>query len=258
MLDIPDHLEILTNPLRVEPGRTASLRLAINAKNDFLPKHADALSVVIGTELKDAVLLVSKGRLIGGEVRLTVQAEPGALDGAAKLMVALVDPALPVFLIAEGVVEVHTPKKKGEPDRQGGEPDVEINWVSREAWANFEPPWDTQVAGECNVTRDTADPTRVIRVDWTLNEAFVPYAAVVNAKALGAESLKVFQESYELPVCWGFFSQAVAEWERERAADSDGNAVEVPDDYARGERSRLARAVLIAKEPDIVAAASDD
>jgi len=68
---------------------------------------------------------------------------------------------------------------------------------------------------------------------------------------MGEDELRTFQERYELPVCWAFFRQSIAEWTKEREADEEGRAVDVPDDYVRGERARLSRAVLLAMEPEL-------
>jgi hypothetical protein len=74
------------------------------------------------------------------------------------------------------------------------------------------------------------------------------------AKNLGEAGTKAFQEAYEYPVCWAMFKQVIAEYEREKQKDEDGGHVEIPDDYVKGELARVARAVLIAKEPDIAVA----
>lgn len=189
MLEIPDTLEILNDPVRIQPGKTAPLRLLINAKNDFLPRHADALNVVVGSELNEKVRLRSKGRLLGGQVRLTLEADADAGYEVSDLQVALVDPSLPVLLTAKGKVEVVTPPKQKESEAVGGAPDVEINWVGREAWPNFSPVWDDQTVGECNIERkDPIDPTAITRVEWTLNQAFKPYEDVLGARRVSGES----------------------------------------------------------------------
>ena len=78
MLDVPDRLALVDDQLSIEPGRTAALRLEINAKNDFLPTHAEGLSIVFGTELAGKVRIRSTGRLLGGRVRVTLEADPDA------------------------------------------------------------------------------------------------------------------------------------------------------------------------------------
>lgn len=255
MLEIPDTLEILSDPVRIQPGKTAPLRLLINAKNDFLPRHANALNVVVGAELNEKVRLRSKGRLLGGQVRLTLEADADAGYGVSDLQVALVDPNLAVLLTAKGKVEVVTPPKEKETEAVGGAPDVEINWVGREAWPNFSPVWDDQTVGECNIERkDVSDPTVITRVEWTLNQAFKPYEDVLGARKVSGETLRTHQEAYEFPICWGLFMQVIAEHERETRADASGETIEIPDDYVRGERARLARAVLMAMQPELATA----
>ena len=48
--------------------------------------------------------------------------------------------------------------------------------------------------------------------------------------------------------------QRLAETAKEREADEEGRAIDIPDDYVRGEQARMARAVLMAMEPDITIA----
>ena len=74
MLEVPT-AALVDDQITIEPGRTAPLRLEINAKNDFLPTHADGLSVIFGPELAGNVSVRSKGRLLGGRVRVTLEAD---------------------------------------------------------------------------------------------------------------------------------------------------------------------------------------
>jgi hypothetical protein len=256
MLDIPDTLQILTDPLVIHPGARAALRLAINAKNGFLPKHAAALTVVLGPEVKDKVKVLSTGRLLGGRVRIALIAADDTPLCKSTIQVALVDPALPVLLTAAGNLEVvKQEEEKDEKDtHRGGEPDVEILWHKRVEWENFDPVWDDETVGKCHITRDQHDKKTIVRVEWHLNEAFQPYEAVISGKKFGEAATKTFQESYELPVCWGMFQQSLAEYEKEKEADEEGRPIEIPDDYVKGELTRIARAVLIAKEADVLVA----
>jgi hypothetical protein len=248
MLDVPDTLRIVNDPVRIRQGATSPAVLEINAKNDFLPNHADALSVVIGPELKDNVRLRSIGRLLGGRVRLTLEADADAPISSSALQVALVDPSLPVLLTATGKVEVvEKPKGRTSPTT-GGAPNIEINWIPREAWKDQSPPWQEQIAGECIVDRQGDD---IAKVEWKLNEAFKAYEDVVNAKKLGEDALGRFNDGYAIPICWALFMQSLAEWEFERRADENGETVEVPDEYVQEEKARIARAVLIALDPDL-------
>jgi hypothetical protein len=50
---------------------------------------------------------------------------------------------------------------------------------------------------------------------------------------------------------FGLFRQRLAEEAKEREADEQGVPIEIPDDYVRGEQARMARAVLMAMEPQV-------
>jgi hypothetical protein len=257
MLEIPDTLQILSDPLILRPGRRGCLRLHVNAKNGFLPKYGSALSVVLGTEVKDHIRIVSTGRLLGGRVRITLAADDDTPVCKSSIQVALVDPSLPLLLTASGTLEVVEAEEDENADkdkRHGGEPDVEILWHERADWEKFEPAWDDHTVGTCHVSRDPHDKNTIVRVEWHLNRAFGPYEAASAGKTLGEGATRTFEEAYALPVCWGMFQQALAEYEKEQEADEEGRTIEIPDDYVKGEIARLARAVLIAKQADVAVA----
>lgn len=253
MLDVPDRLAILNDPLTIERGDTASLRLEINAKNGFLPRHSDGLSVVFGPELKDHVHVTSKGRLLGGRVRVTLEASDDAPIVSTSMKVALVVEDLGLLLTSEGKIEIVEPREEDERHKKsGGEPNIEVRWVGRSTWQGFDPPWDAEMVGECIIYRDDPnDRAAITKAEWVLNEAFAPYEKVIAEKRLSETAMKTFKEGFEYPVCFGLFKQKLAEESKEREADEEGRAIEVPDDYVRGEKARLARAVLMAKDPDI-------
>ncbi|MBA2273773.1 MAG: hypothetical protein H0W21_07730 [Actinobacteria bacterium] len=74
---------------------------------------------------------------------------------------------------------------------------------------------------------------------------------MITEKRLGEQALRTFKEGYEYPLLYGLFKQTLAEEVREREADEEGRRIEVPDDYVKGEKARLAVGVLMAKEPDV-------
>jgi hypothetical protein len=254
MLEVPDLVRIVQKPLHIEQGSTAALWLEINAKNDFFPKYSESLSVVVGAEMKDHVRVVSQGRLLGGRMRAVISASRESPIGTSSLKVALVVPSLGVLLTDEGTIEVEAPEEdSGKPDgKKEGEPQIEITWIRRDKWGEFSPAWDEETAGECQIYRDDPkDETAITRVVWVLNESFVPYEKVVAEKKLSEEAMKTFRERYEFPIAFGLFRQRMAEESEEKQADEAGKSQEIPAQYTRGERSRLARAVLLAIDPDI-------
>lgn len=257
MLEVPDRLALVDQQLTIQPGHTAALRLEINAKNDFLPTYADGLSIIFGPELTGKVRIRSKGRLLGGRVRLTLEADPDAPLSTATLQVALVVPELGVLLTASGVIDVAQPKPEEQDDGPaGGEPNIDVQWVGREKWEAFDPQWDNETVGVCSVRReDPADHRAITKVEWILNEAFAPYERVMAEKRLSEATARTFKEGYEYPVLFGLFRQQLAREAAEAAADDEGDrASAISDVYFRGEQARMARAVLMAMEPELAAA----
>ena len=251
MLEVPDTLRILNDPVKVRPGGVASLRLEINAKNDFLPTHAEHLQVVLGPELKDHVSVGSTGRLLGGRVRVQLRASGEAPETSAGLTVALMIPELGVALTATGRVEV-MPREEPKPDEggEGGEPNVDISWVRRDAWERLG--YTEHSVGTCIILReDPNDRDAITKVEWFLNEAFVSYEHVAAEKRTSEASLRAFRERYEMPVALALFRQILAEEAKEREADEEGRRYVIPDDYVEAEKERLANAVLMAIEPEL-------
>lgn len=261
MQEIPDCLRIAQKPLRIEQGATAALWLEINAKNDFFPRYSEGLSVVVGADMKDYVHAVSKGRLLGGRMRVVLAASSEAPISTSSLKVGLVVPSLGVLLTDEGAVQVIAPEgDSAKPNTNANrEPHIEITWIRRDKWSEFSPAWDEETAGECQIHReDQKDSTAITKIVWVLNESFAAYEKVVAEKKLSEETMKTFRERYEFPVAFGLFRQRMAEEAEEKQADDAGKSQEIPADYARGERARLARAVLLAIEPDIQLTQSAD
>lgn len=251
LLEVPDLLRLITDPIRVRQGATTSLQIEVNAKNDFLPAHKDGLSIVFDAGLKGQLEVRSTGRLLGGRSRIALAATADTPLGSYPLKVALVVPSLSVLLTAESSVEVLEPADTGPrpSDRTGGQPDIEVSWVGRDQWADQDPPWDSDTVGTCNLYRDhTSGGLSITRVEWTLNEAFTPFERVTQAKQLSEPALRSFREGYELPVLWGLFEQRLAE---ETQSLGEVDSAQALPDYGRGERARLARAVLLAMEPDM-------
>lgn len=249
--EVPNKLLILTKPIRIPQGEAAPLRLEINAKNGFLPKHADGLSVVLGPELKDHVKVVSHGRLLGGHVRVTLEASADAPVAVSTVKVALVVPGLGVLLTDEGTAEVFRPKEDKEVEsKTGGQPNIDIRWVGREKWEELA--WDGETVGDCYIYReDPADRSAITKVEWVLNNGFGPYEKVVEEKKLGEDAMRSLRERYEYAVALGLFKQRLAELAKETEADEEGKTIDIPDDYVKGERARLGRAVLMAMEPEV-------
>ena len=248
LLEVPDSLRILSEPLKIERGTTAPLRLEINAKNGFLPRYAEQLSVVFCPEASDGLTVLSKGKLLGGRVRITIGASEHTPLGECSLRVALVVPELGVLLTTQGTVEVVDPTDEKDA-KHGGTPNIEVEWVSRDGWDMFTPPWNSESVGMCFVERDSAEGGQIMKVEWWLNEAFDSYEAVVERGKLTERKLETFQEGYQIPVCIGLFRQKLAE--EAFAAGNGEEGLQIPDGYLKGEQNRLASAVLLTMETEL-------
>ncbi len=249
MLETPDTLKILTDPVRLSPGGITSMRMHINAKNGWLPEYASALNVVFPADIP-GVRVRSAGRLSGGEVRLTIEADPETPVGSGPLRVVLVEPRLSLFLEETARLEVVEPPEP-DPDAPGGGPDVDIEWIGRESWPNQEPfPWNEETLGVCELTHD--EHRRITRAEWILNADFGPYKNTIDAKDLSEEQLRNFREKYEFPVCWALFTRRQAELS---AADEQGTPAS--EELMRAEGARVGRAVLLALEPELAAAVTE-
>ena len=252
MLEIPDRLRIVGDPIRVERGRNGSFLLEINAKNDFLPKYEEKLTVVIGPELKDHVAVRSKGRLLGGRVRISLSASDDAPIGTSSAKVALVVPELGVVLSDEKGLEVAEPKRQTDDGKSGGDLDINIQWVDRNNWEGLGEDWDENMVGMCEVHRE--DPVRtdvITRAEWTLNKDFNPLQRVIEKRQLSQAQFQNLMDAYEYPVALGLFHQRLALDKGEAKAEEEGLEVHIPSEYQKSEQVRLASAVLLALEPEI-------
>lgn len=260
MLEIPNRLRIVSDPIRIERGRNGSFLLEINAKNDFLPKYEEGLSVVIGPELKDHIKVRSKGRLLGGRVRVSLAASDETPIGSSSAKVALVIPELGVMLSDEKGLEVSEPKSEREDGRSGGDLDIKIHWVTRDDWEALGEDWDEEMVGMCEVHRD--DPVRtdvITKAEWTLNRDFDPLQRVIEKRQLSEAQFQNLMDAYEYPVALGLFHQRLALDRSEAKAEEEGREAHIPMEYQKSEQVRLASAVLLALQPEIhlAEAASD-
>lgn len=258
MPEIPDKLEILSKPFRIEPGTSKTLRLAISGKNGFIPDKFDDLKVVFGPELKDFLEVRATGRLLGGQMRVTIEAKPDTPEVSAALTVSMLSPELGLALMDKGTVEVVSAKDdEDEEDRHaGGEPNIKISWVTRGQWDSWK--FNDESVGICNITRNGDTITEAA---WILNRDFVALDSVRRAKDMSEDAEKSFLEGYQYAIAIGLFKQDLARTEaitKTSAADgasTDNGGAERPpaisDAYYNAEKARWARAILIAMEPTL-------
>jgi len=265
MLDVPDSLAILTKPVLIEPGHTASLWVGINAKNGFLPRHRDSFQLVIGPGLTDDVKVRSVGSLLGGETRIILEASDSTPTRTERLSVALVIPDMGVMLTDVGELQVTEPTDEEPEDDRGGRPNVKITWAGRDKW-EIMGRWDERTVGVANLTRDDGTPSKVSKAEFVLNSAFFALENAILAKGVSETGVTAFKDAYAYPVCWALFEQAMCQEvlvpkpvegsTSEQEGEEESTSTE--EAYQKAEKERLARAVLMALEPRLDLVASDD
>lgn len=258
--EVPDFIEIVNQPLKIQAGHVAVMRVRITAKNGFLPRHRDGFKVIIGPQLKDHVSVRSTGSLLGGETRVVLGADPDSPRMEERISVVLAVESMGVMLPAESRVEVLDPVPVAPDQERGGEPDIDIQWIGRDRWQTLEN-WDELMVGDANVKRDPQDRTRVTSVEFLLNEAFGPFESVGLMKKLTEVGMNAFRDAYTLPVCWALFQQTLfidglAKPPEAAARDTSdeklfASAASPEESYLKSEKERLARAVLMAMEPEL-------
>lgn len=255
--EIPDTIEILNSPLRIKRGGSASLRLAINAKNGFIPEKFNDLKFVFAPELKPHITVGAKGRLLGGVMRVTLEATAEAPIQTFEFTVDMTSEDLGISEKAKGQIAILLPKETEEEndDSKGGEPDVDIEFVNRDAWSEFG--FDSEAVGVCNIKRN--EKGDIIAVEWILNADFEPFETTRKIKKLAGNAEEMYRDRYGYAVAMGLFNQELSRTalvypKRTSAEDADEDRAHenaVSDSYAKVERARWARAVLIALDPDI-------
>ena len=259
MLETPDILKVLSDPVRITPGRTAPLRLHLNGKNGWIPDHEGVLNVIFSPELAGKVTVQSTGRLLGGEIRLTLRAAEDTPLGTSEFKVLVVEPALGLLLETHGGLEVVEAITDRMSPSQGGQPDVKIQWISKETWGRQEPPWDAETIGVCDLKRDDDDPKIITEADWVLNSDFDPWKTLVERKKPDEQKEARLRENYEFPICWALFAQEYADLQASgEDADAGPQRVEDPTSRKRREGARIGRAVLMAMEPELAAMLDED
>lgn len=238
---VPTMIKIENSPLEVCPGKNASLKISVDAKNGYLPDDNRELKVVFAGKSAE---IISTGTLLGGQMRLTLKCNEVAATGSYNFTAIMTDANIGLLLSDNGILEVvptseKKPSKKSEKGGDcGGDFDISINWHSKENWPDME--WDVNSVGACRIYRDDPkDYNAITRLEFDLNKDYGSYQKVIGAKRLNEKTTKEFNERYQMPICLGLFHIAM---EKEGAA---------PEDYVKREQNRMAQVLLAGMEPDL-------
>jgi len=227
---VPTRLEIKTKPVRIERGRTATLHLTLNAKNDYLPAHDADLAIRFDA---DGLRVQSRSHLRGGKANWTLRADTDTALGHHELQVRLTVPGGKV-LRDSTTVEVRQPTPRGGTKKEP-ETGPEVVWLNRDAWLDD---WDELTVGDVN---------EGTTVEIRLNRDFASLARELRKPGLGPTQIETRLERYLYPVACSLYYQ-------EYFAKQLPQAARPSEDYQRAEKIRIAEAVLMAISPDVEAA----
>lgn len=237
--NVPTHFRFDGKKVRVPQGRAGYVWIDVDAKNGYLPRHDDDLVVDIDGSGRPSPEIRSRSKLLGGRARWAVSATDETPLGDYEMRATL--------LTANGVLRASIPIEVVEPPKQTGEgrggtdedtgPDVQ--WVYKAAWDEHK--MDATSVGY--VTED--DESTII---W-VNRDFDLLARALSSSRLTAEQISTRADRYQYPVACGLWLQHHELKETEPKPD---------ENYLQKELHRLAEAVLVAMDPDVDLAVSED
>lgn len=223
----PTDMKFSRDPITVARGRRTTVWLHLDAKNGYLPKHGDDLSISFSPELGGKVLDVGQSELLAGKSMWTLQAEDDAPLGDGEIEATLITPN--GVLRASSKVRVINPPKTTERkqrEKEVPEKGPEIVWVTRDEWdADF----TERTIGQVNISAENTD----IRV----NRHHALIDRMLSDKTLSEDQSKTRGDKYLFAIGCGLFRQEFAYRENGKRPDKD---------QIEGEQERMAEAVLIA------------
>jgi hypothetical protein len=243
--EVPTELNIVNGPLKINPGTRKSILMEINAKNGFLPKHETGLRFEFGEELEDRVYVQSTGSLIGGRTRVVIFCEPGAPLETGDLVISLNVPELGVLLTDHTTISVAEPAPDRPTKPRGGEPDIQVSWVSAEKMV-----WTELNVGRCDIYRGL-DGASVAGVHWYLNKDFHSFTLAKDSKDLTEDSVERFNDSYAYPICMALFRSELELEKLAKELELKGRALDIPNEHRILQHAIMAHGIATAISPEI-------
>lgn len=230
---VPTDMKFDREPIKIVQGRRTTVWLYADAKNEYLERHNDDLTVRFSDDLDGKVRLLGRSQLLGGKSLWTLVAQEDAPMAGGEIEVLLITPN--GLLRAAAAIEVR-PAKKDNQRRQKEEKvppkGPNIRWVEREEWdAEF----TEQTVGDVAFGQDDTD----IRV----NRHHPLLVRALNDKRLSSERINASADQYLFAIACGLFRLAYSE----RNADSPREGEQIA-----AEQERMAEVALIAIDDRIV------
>jgi hypothetical protein len=224
---VPSSIEFERDPIKVTQGKRTTVWVKVNAKNGYLRRHEDDLSVSFDPALGGKITDVAKSELLAGRSMWTLQAETDAPLGAGNIEAVLVTSN--GLISAKAQIEVVAPSttsKRKKKDKEVPVKGPNIVWVLREEW---DTEFNEKTVGQVNIGKDATD----IRVNR--NHPLIDRA--LGDKSLTEDQVKAREDRYLFAIGCGLFRQEYA------MKETDGRLEEI---HVQAEQERMAEAVLIA------------
>jgi hypothetical protein len=182
--------------------------------------------------------------LVGGKMRIVIQADSDSPLVASDLSVSLVIPELGVNLRASTMLQIEAPDPDKPKKPTGGEPQVDVRWIPKSEMG-----WSSLKVGQCTMEKDEAG--QVNSVLWLINQDFVSWAKMVDGEDLTEAILNGRKDRYALPVCLAMFRRDLEEDKTIAKMEKAGLPyTPIPEEYKLKEQARMAFAVLFAMSPE--------
>jgi hypothetical protein len=231
--NVPTDIKFDREPVKIVQGRRTTVWLFADAKNEYLERQEDDLTIRFSDDLEGKVRLLGRSQLLGGKSLWTLVAQEDAPLHGGEIEVLLITPN--GLLRATAAIEVRAPKKDSERrQREEKEPPKgpNIRWVERDEWdAEF----TEKTVGEVAFGQDDTD----IRV----NRHHPLLVRALNDKRLSKERIDASAEQYLFAIACGLFRLAYSE----RMAESPREGEQIA-----AEQERMAEVALIAIDDRIV------
>lgn len=235
--NVPTAMAFAAERLKVRQGHAGHVWVEINAKNGYLPKHEDDLTIDMDGPETEGLTLSSRSMLLGGRSRWVFLATAQTPLGEYKVRVALT--TANGELTAElGIEVVPAPDEPSEP--KGGADDEtgpDVRWITKAEWPED---FNAQVVGQ--VTQDDESTIIFVNRDYDL------LAKALASSSLSPDQVQLRADRYQFPVACGLWLQNHEVSKMERPPE---------DEYLQRELHRLAEAVLVAMDPDVDLAGAD-
>ena len=218
--EIPTNLSFSADQINIYPGSRRTVILEINGKNGFVPNEGE-IKFEYGGEVKPYVYEQSVGNLLGGKLRIVLQADIEAPIVSSDLVASLVIPNLGVNLSASTKLNIVQPDPEDPKKPTGGEPEVNVQWVKKE-----DHDWTQEDVGVCLINK--GDDGKISSVLWLVNQDFVSWKDMIEHEDLTEKALTTRKDRYALPVCITMFRRQIDEDKEADKAEKERHHYKYP------------------------------